>query len=396
MSYTETTSRSWFARIKDALFKIVVGLILLVVAAVLLFWNEGRAIKTYRALVEGAGLVISVAAETPDPANEGKLVHISGTVVPGGVAEDPQFAIEADGAVGLSRSVEMYQWVQKEESKTEKSIGGSEETVTTYSYSKEWKTSRVKSEDFKKPDGHENPEMALSSETFQIPDARVGGFTVSGDAVAPLGASQPLRLSDEEAARFAEYFGTLPVTAQNGGIYAGENPTRPAVGDLKISYSRADLKEASFVARQSGDTLTDYTTSNEQTIFLSASGKVSAADLFKQAEETNAIITWLVRAVGIVCLFIGFSMIFSILGVLGDLIPIVGSIISFGTTTIAFLLAIIIGPFIIAIGWFAYRPLLALAIIGSSLAVAGIVWALKRNRAAPASAAAAPLGRPQA
>lgn len=91
MSYTETTTRSWFARIKSALAGIVLGPILVIAAIVLLFWNEGQAVETYRALVEGAGLVIDVSADAPQPANEGKLIHVQGAVVPGGVAEDPDF-----------------------------------------------------------------------------------------------------------------------------------------------------------------------------------------------------------------------------------------------------------------------------------------------------------------
>nr|WP_316651279.1 TMEM43 family protein [uncultured Gellertiella sp.] len=390
MSYTETTTQSWFSRIKTAIFMIFFGFILVVASGILLFWNEGRAIGTYRALVEGAGLVISVPAETPDPANEGKLVHISGTVVPGAVAEDQQFSISADGAVGLSRSVDMYQWVQKEESKTQKNLGGSEETVTTYTYSKEWNDSRVKSEDFKQADGHQNPDMPVSGQTFEVPDARVGGFTVAGDQVAPLGKSNPVQLTADDAARFASFFGTdRPVKAENGGLFVGANPSSPSVGDLRISYSRADLKDASFVARQSGEALAPYQASNGNEIFLSAAGKVDAAGLFKQAEETNAIITWLLRLAGIVCLFIGFAMIFSIFGVLADLIPFFGSLVGFGTSLIAFVLALIIGPFIIALGWFAYRPLLALAIMGTGVVLGGGIWYLRRNRGTAASVASA-------
>ena len=46
----ETTSQSWFSRIGGALTGILVGLILLPVARVLLFWNEGRAVQTARSL----------------------------------------------------------------------------------------------------------------------------------------------------------------------------------------------------------------------------------------------------------------------------------------------------------------------------------------------------------
>ena len=389
MSYTETTTRSWFARIKSALAGIVLGPILVIIAIVLLFWNEGRAIETYRALAEGAGLVIDVAADAPQPANDGKLIHVQGTVVPGGVAEDPDFAITAEGAVGLSRDVEMYQWVEKSESKTEKKLGGSEETVTTYTYSKEWKNGRVKSEDFKQPDGHENPDLPIESKTFAVPEATIGGFTVAGDAVASLGERQKLKLTDEDAARFADYFGSgMPVERRNGDLYAGSNPSKPEVGDIRIAYARADVKEASFVGGQKGSAIVPYKASNGHDLFLSAAGLVPAADMFKQAEDENAIITWLLRALGLFMMLIGFSMVLSILSVIADVVPLFGSIVGFGTGLIALVLTLALGPAVIAIGWFAYRPLLALSIIGVSVLIAGGIWYLRRGKGAATPAAA--------
>src|SRR5690242_11787047 len=109
MSFTDTTYTSWFARIKNALTGALVGLVLLIGCIWLLIWNEGRAIQTYRALSEGASQVISVDGVAVDPANEGKLVHISGAVKSDQLPQDSQFGITADGAVGLSREVEMYQ-----------------------------------------------------------------------------------------------------------------------------------------------------------------------------------------------------------------------------------------------------------------------------------------------
>ena len=69
MSFTETTTTSWLSRMKGAVGRIFFGIILVIATTVLLFWNEGRAIKTYRALVEGAGLVVSVDSASVDSAS---------------------------------------------------------------------------------------------------------------------------------------------------------------------------------------------------------------------------------------------------------------------------------------------------------------------------------------
>ena len=60
------------------------------------------------------------------------------------------------------------------------------------------------------------------------------------------------------------------------------------------------------------------------------------------------------------------------------------------STTLAIALSavamtLIVGPVTIAIGWFAYRPLLSLAIIGGGVVLAALVLFLKR-RGASASA----------
>ncbi|HVK91865.1 MAG TPA: TMEM43 family protein, partial [Mycoplana sp.] len=180
MSLTETTTTSWFARLKSALVMILVGIVLVCGCIWLLAWNEGRSVATYRALVEGAGLVASVESTSVDPANEGRLVHISGAIRPDGFPADDELDISADGAFALRRAVEMYQWVQQEKSETQKQLGGSEETVTTYSYVKEWRSDAVDSGDFRQP-GHDNPEMPIEAAFFTVDSAILGAFRIDGD-----------------------------------------------------------------------------------------------------------------------------------------------------------------------------------------------------------------------
>jgi hypothetical protein len=76
--------------------------------------------------------------------------------------------------------------------------------------------------------------------------------------------------------------------------------------------------------------------------------------------------------------------------VLGDVIPFIGSLIGAGTTVISLVLTLIIGPVVIAIGWFAYRPLLAVIIIGVGVLLAVALAYLRRK---PVAAATQPLGR---
>ena len=54
-TFTEVTSRSWISRIGQSIVGVLIGLVMVIAAIVVLFWNEGRAIQTARSLAEGAG-----------------------------------------------------------------------------------------------------------------------------------------------------------------------------------------------------------------------------------------------------------------------------------------------------------------------------------------------------
>lgn len=384
MSFTETTTTSWFSRLKGALIKIVVGFILLIACIWLLFWNEGRSVKTYRALVEGAGLVVSVDNGSVDPANDGKLVHVSGPVKPVGVPEDNVLGVAAQGAVGLARIVEMYQWVETSKSETRKQLGGSEETVTTYSYHKEWNRREIGSGSFRQS-GHDNPQKPIDDARFAVPSATIGAFSVDGRAVARLGAERPVPLTAIEANRLGEAVALgKPVSTIGGQAVFSFDPQNPAVGDIRIRFERSDISEASFVGAQRGTGLTPYRTTNGRDLFLSEGGLVDAAAMFDAAQSENTIVTWAVR----VGLFVGFAFILSILGVIADVVPFLGSLVRFGTTAIALVFTLLIGPAVIAVAWIAYRPLLAIAVLAAGIALAAGILYLRRGKAAPAAAPA--------
>ncbi|WP_421872597.1 TMEM43 family protein [Pararhizobium sp.] len=393
MSFTETTTRSWFSKLKSGLAGLVIGPILVIGMIWLLSWNEGRSVQTYRALVEGAGIVLSIDSGAVDPANEGKLVHVSGPVKPDGIPEDPMLGVSADGAAGINRQVEMYQWIEDSKSETQKTLGGGEETVTTYSYKKEWRPRPVDSSDFKQSGQHQNPDMPIEGDRFTVATATLGAFTVDGKAVANLGTETPVKLTPDVVGKVTAAIGSgKPVNANGTTIYVSQNRQNPAIGDLRISFSREDIAEASFIGAQKGAGITGYKATNGRELFLSAAGQVDAPQMFDAAQSENTLITWLIRGGGLLGMFIGFAMMLSILGIIADVVPFVGSIVGFGTSVIAVILTLILGPLVIAIAWIAYRPVLAIAIIGAGILLAGVLIYLRRNRT---GAAAAPtrLGR---
>lgn len=382
-TFTETVRVSWFSRVKNSVVGALVGLLLIVCMVWLLFWNEGRTIREARSLSEGAGIVVSVGAESVDPANDGKLIHVSGTVATTSRPSDSTFGIAADG-VRLVRNVEMYQWKESSKSETTTKVGGGEETVTTYSYAKEWSEGPQDSSDFKVPAGHENPPMEIRSQTFQVPDGKLGAFGLGEQVLSGIGGEKPLTLKQDQAAAIeAAYGGNKGVSVAENRIYLGFSSTSPAIGDYRISYEVAPLGVISVIGQQADGGFEPYRTTVGNEILRVDDGAVSAERMFAEAQAENALLKWILRAVGLVVMLIGFGLIMGPLGVLADVLPPVGSLVRMGTGIVAFFLTVIVGSLTMAIAWFWYRPLLAIVLLAAGAAIAAGVLYLGRGRAKP-------------
>ena len=380
MSFQETTSVSWLGRIKRSLGGLLVGLLLIVSMVVLLFWNEGRAVTTHRSLTEGAGLVVSIDAGRIDPAQEGALVHAAGQVATMQRPADPAFGVAADG-LRLIRSAEMYQWIETRKSETRTKLGGGEETVTTYSYATGWSDRVHDSSQFRQPEGRVNPTMEVRGQSFQVDSATLGAFSLSPRIIGMIGGAKPLplgaeRLDDIQAAIGAGARARL----SDGRIYIGADPQRPQVGDYRIGYEVVPVGPASIVGRQAGSGFEPFQTRAGNALLMIETGLVPAEQMFSDAMASNTVITWIIRVVGMVFLIAGFSLVMAPLGVLGDVIPFVGSIVRMGTGLIAAVLGILVGTATIAIAWFWYRPLTALIILAMGCAVAFAIARFARKR----------------
>lgn len=378
-SFTETTSTSWFRRAAGSFVGAVIGLLLVIAAIVAIFWNEGRAIATARALSEGAGSVVSVEAGAVDPANEGKLVHVSGPASATAPLVDPQFQVKASG-LKLLRKVEMYQWREDKHSQTRDKLGGGQETVTTYSYSRVWKDRRNDSSAFRHPEGHANPEMAFSARQFVAADAKLGAFSLPPALLDQLGGATRLDVDPQGVS--APSGQTRPQQAVDGAIYLGVDPAAPHVGDLRISYTFAPNGPISAIGRQAGASLAPYQTKAGGLLYLIDAGDQTAAAMFKQAESENALLTWIVRAVALVAMLVGFAFMLGPLSVLAAVIPPLGSLVGFGVTLTSLVLTLVLGPLLIAVAWFAVRPLMAIGIVVAGFVVAFGVSRLRGPRPA--------------
>lgn len=269
-NYSSTSSRKehvkvtsepqpgFLERLSETSGGMFVGLMTFLLSFYLIFTNEGRALKTATSLAEGLSLVVSPdSIHSVAPENEGRLVHIIGALRTSKLLSDPNYGVHLP-AVKLRRHVEMYQWVETEES-SEYTEDGQVKKETKYSYNTEWRSEIVNSRNFDREIGHKNPSaMAVESFTATAPFVQIGRFFLSAGLIDKIDNFKALSLAKLEDPH-------VDIIRRGDFFYHSENPKYPEVGDVRVSFSYAGLSSddpdlgpahvVTVIARQRGDQL---------------------------------------------------------------------------------------------------------------------------------------------
>lgn len=198
MAIEEVTTESWGSRLGGSFKGVLTGGVIFLAAIPLLFWNEGRAVKTAKALEEGEAACVALpTADSIDPQYEGKLVHLTGNAVTQDTLTDGFFPGISLKAIELSRRVEYYQWVESESTREEKQVGGSVKKITTYSYSKKWVSEPEDSSSFKEA-GHDNivHYTGVENENQNATNVTLGAFTLTPGQISSISGDKPVDLKD--------------------------------------------------------------------------------------------------------------------------------------------------------------------------------------------------------
>lgn len=405
-SYTEVTSTNWFSRLGNSFKGIGTGILLIVAATVLLWWNEGRTVRTGDAIAEAQMVTEPIPSiDKIDSAFEGKMVYATGRAVTKDELTDPVFGIKVN-AIKMRRKVEYYQWVEHSKSEKRTKLGGGEETVTTYSYSAEWVDSPVNSQSFKKREGHEN-KTRINSENMSwlAPNVTFGAYRFPEFLSRSIGGEKPLDISltDTQRAELQKAFfapnasldasqvvgqqGASMIHTQTNTIYVGREPGSPSIGDVRVTFFETPAAEVSILAKVNGDTFVPFRASNGNTFSRLSMGVQDMNSMFDAAKSSNATMAWILRGLGVVLCIAGFGMIFAPLKVLADVIPLLGSIVGAGTGLVAGLLGSAWSLVIIAIAWIRFRPVLGFCLLGAALTLVILLFIKGRmKKANPASA----------
>ena len=358
MAYTETTRTSYGKRLGNSLGGIVTGLLLFVAGTVLVWWNEGRAVKTDKMLKEAQGQVVEMPdISRIDPAYEGKLIHAVGMATTADSLVDSQFKI-GTRAIALRRDVEYYQWVEHAQSESKDKLGGAQETTTTYTYDLQWVSTPVNSAEFHDPDYRSENFVRenVESDVKYAQNVSFGAFRLNSDQIRSISGSTPLAVVDSTGSNV---------------IYIGKDPSKPDVGDVKITFTQVKPAEISIVAAVSGDSFTSYTAKNGKTFSALRMGNIPQEQIFESEHATNKMMLWLFRILGFFLIMAGLRSIFSIVETLFKVIPFLSRIIGWGVGLVCGVVAFVWTLIVAAIAWIAYRPVVAIVLL---VIAAAAIW----------------------
>jgi hypothetical protein len=200
MAYQEVTTTGYGTRVGNSFKAIGGGFLMFVLGTALLWWNEGRAVKTEKMLDEAGNAYVEM--ENPnkkDASLEGELICGTAMATTEDSLIDAQFGIGAT-AISIRRNVEYYQWVEHSETKREDKLGGKEVTTTTYTYTKQWVSSPVQSSNFHDP-AYQNKNMVLTTveeDEKWAENVKWGAYTLTESLIHRISSREGIDLAINE------------------------------------------------------------------------------------------------------------------------------------------------------------------------------------------------------
>ena len=402
MAYTETSYTGYGTRVKNSFKAIGAGFVLFLGGTALLWWNEGRAVKTDDMLNEAEA--VTVVMENPtkiDQQLDGELVCATAFATTEDSLVDQQYGFGAK-AIALKRTVKYYQWTEKSHKETKDKIGGGQETVTTYSYSKGWCNRPVDSSTFHDPDYKHRNFVLTTVEDGDVwaQNVTFGAYTLPEKLIHSISSAEPMKpeiaperletMSDQACTaaiqhyknlngRFAaagkkrvgEIEGKKYVHVTDNVLYFGETPSSPDVGDVKVTFEKIMPAKVTLIAKVNGNTFEPFKAKNGYTFQTLVMGEKDAAEIYEDEHQTNTIMLWAFRIIGILMVIGGLKGIFGFLQSLLMVVPFIANILGWGVGVICTVVGVVWGLIVIAVAWLFYRPVLGIIL----LVVAGfLIW----------------------
>ena len=420
MAYQEQRTTGYGTRVGNSFKAIGSGILLFCIGTALLWWNEGRAVKTEKMLDEVGGNYVEM--ENPnkkDASLDGEIICGTALATTEDSLSDKQFGVGAK-AIALHRRVEYYQWVEESNETSEDKLGGKEVTTTTYTYSKKWVSRPVESSDFKDP-AYQNKNTILTTveeDDQYAENVSFGAYKLNESLIHRISSREGLDLAinedlmkelDKSAQTAYERFYGMKKSAkqtveqpaettvlsdsakavadslqavndsiiknavnkkdleyvhQAGNVlYFGRVPGSPEVGDVRVTFEKVVPAKVTIMAVVDGDSFKPYKAKNGKRFQTLVMGKKSGDELIDAEKEANNMWLWLLRGLGVLLVIGGLKGIFGFLETLLKVVPFIANIFGWGVGVVCTILGVVWSLIIIAIAWLFYRPILGITLL---------------------------------
>lgn len=337
-SYIERRHKGLGTNLKDAIVGVLIGVVMFIASFPVLWWNEGRLDMS-----KVAKTAVELAPGAVDPAQNNKFASLTAPVTVSGQIGDSAYLVPGP-YLSVRRKVEMYAWVEKKTTTEEKNVGGSSDQVTRYDYYKEWVLDdNVKNAgSFKIPAGHENPMPPVRSETKHATQAMIGQYSfVPSEVQLPPGAHVSLNATNVQPG----------LRVEGDYVFIGlGSVANPVLGDTRISFEAlSPPATATMFGFTNGASFTPYVAEDGDKFIRLFPGDRASAIQLMSAEHT--LMTWILRGVGFLLMWIGMLLFFGPINSLLDILPFLGSAGRFlvGVATFPIALALSIVTILISI-----------------------------------------------
>ena len=200
MAYQEVTTTGYGTRVGNSFKAIGSGILLFCIGTALLWWNEGNCVKTGDMLDEVAENYV----EMPNPAKkdaslEGELICGTALATTEDSLVDKDFGVGVK-AIAIKRKVEYFQWIEHVKETKKDKLGGSEEVVKDYTYTKSWVSSPVQSSEFKDP-AYQNKNTVLTTvedDAQYAENVSWGAYKLNQGQISSISSSEGLDLAIAE------------------------------------------------------------------------------------------------------------------------------------------------------------------------------------------------------
>jgi hypothetical protein len=363
----------------------------LLISVSLLFWNEARAVRMDRVdrawVREGGSNVVALSNPAQiNPANEGKLVHLTAMAETSGELSDPKFLVSSK-AIKLTRKIELYQWSEAAKKvQAEKTPGGGKQQATEYTYSKVWSDQSIDSRKFAHPEDHQNrtPSGTTFLNWFTVAkQVSVGEHLLPGDLIDRIGypaSAERIAVTNQDLEKIPEDF-RKTMRVNNGYFYVSDSSdlNQPEVGDARVSFSSVKPTMVSILAKQVKNSFEPYQTSNGTEIYRLVTGVESAKSMLEAMTTQNTVLTWVLRFVGFIIMFGGIALCFAPISAIANLVPILRDIVGAGVFIFALGTSLVLTLCTIAVAWVTYRPWVAIPIFAVMVIAAVGLYMMPRK-----------------